>query len=61
MGLKQGCILSPQFFTICINGLTDRINDLKCGVKFDDEQISILLYANDIDCYLIMKNIYNAC
>ena len=48
MGLKQGCILSPQFFNLFINDLTSRINDLKCGVKFGDEQISILLYADDI-------------
>ena len=48
MGLKQGCILSPQFFNLCINDLTSRINDLKCCVKFGDEQISILLYADDM-------------
>ena len=48
MGLKQGCILSPQFFNLFINDLTSRINDLKCGVKFGDEKISILLYADDI-------------
>ena len=48
MGLKQGCILSPQLFNLFINDLTDRINDLKCGVKIGNEQISILLYADDI-------------
>ena len=48
MGLKQGCILSPQFFNIFFKDLTDPMNDLKRGVRFGDEQISILLYANDI-------------
>ena len=46
--LKQGCILSPQFFNIFLKDLTDPMNDLKRGVKFGDEQISILLYADDI-------------
>ena len=48
MGLKQGYILSPQFFNLFINDLTDRINDLKCGFKFPSEQISIFRYVDDI-------------
>ena len=44
----QSIILHTIFFNLSINDLTDRINDLKCSVKFGDEQISILLYADDI-------------
>ena len=48
MGLKQGCILSPQLFNAFLNGLTLCINELHCGVEYGDNSISMLLYADDI-------------
>ena len=48
MGLKQGCILSPQLFNAFLNGLTQCINELHCGVEYGDNSISMLLYADDI-------------
>ena len=48
MGLKQGCMLSPQLFNAFLNGLTQCINELHCGVEYGDNSISMLLYADDI-------------
>ena len=48
MGLKQGGILSPQLFNAFLNRLTQCINDLHCGVEYEDNSISMLLYADDI-------------
>ncbi|XP_071123934.1 uncharacterized protein [Mytilus edulis] len=47
-GVKQGCLLSPTLFAAYINDLTERINNLDCGVRIDDTMLSILLYADDI-------------
>lgn len=42
MGLKQGCILSPTFFSLFIDDVT---KILPGGAKVADLQIKILLYA----------------
>ena len=36
------------YYFRCINDLAENINELGCGVKFNEETISILLYADDI-------------
>ena len=47
-GFKQGCGLPPALFSIYINDLAAEINALHCGIKFDNNEVSILLYANDV-------------
>ena len=47
-GLKQGCGLSPTLFAIYINDLATEINSLNCGIKYEDNKISLLMYADDI-------------
>ncbi|MCG8049515.1 MAG: reverse transcriptase family protein, partial [Candidatus Thiodiazotropha endolucinida] len=47
-GVRQGCNLSPTLFSIFINDLVAEINSLNVGVKFENEQLSMLLYADDI-------------
>ncbi len=47
-GARQGDDLSPTFFSIFINDLATGIKDMNIGVPIGDEQISILLYADDI-------------
>ena len=47
-GMRKGDTLSPTLFGIFIKGLAKEMNKLNCGIKMDDVQISILLYADDI-------------
>ena len=48
LGVKQGCRLSPTLFALYVNDLAENINALGCGVDIDGEQLSLLLYADDV-------------
>lgn len=48
MGVRQGDSMSPTLFAIFINDLAKEIKKLNCGIKVQEECISILLYADDI-------------
>ena len=47
-GVKQGDNLSPTLFNLFINNLSSQIKELHCSIKVGIEQVSILLYADDI-------------
>ena len=47
-GVRQGDNLSPTMFAIFINDLAVGLKDLNLGVKMEDENISIMLYADDV-------------
>lgn len=48
IGVKQGCILSPLLFSMYINDLTIAVKALNKGVCINDDNVPILLYADDI-------------
>ena len=48
-GVRQGDTLAPTLFAVFINDLALDIKSLSCGVPIsDDEQVSILLFADDV-------------
>ena len=49
-GVKQGDNLSSSstLFNLFINNLASQIKELNCGIQIGIEQVSILLYADDI-------------
>ena len=47
-GVKQGCKLSPILFSFYINDLAIDTKQMNLGINIDEEQLSILLYADDI-------------
>ena len=48
-GVKQGCLLSPSLFGLSINCILRKVNALgRCVIIGPDEQLSILLYADDM-------------
>ncbi len=48
VGLKQGCLTSPQLFHLYISDLIKAIQNLGLVIPTDKDLISILLYADDI-------------
>ena len=47
-GVRQGDSLSPTLFSLYLNDLAVEIKDLGAGVKLGNDEIAILLYADDI-------------
>ena len=48
VGLKQGCLLSPVLFNLYVNDLACKIKSLNIGVRTQNDNISILMYADDL-------------
>ena len=47
-GVKQWCILSPTLFNLFINDLVYSIKQKGCGIRLDDDYISILMFADNV-------------
>ena len=47
-GLRQGCILSPLLFTLCINSLISELRKTGVGIECSWQRVAALLYADDM-------------
>ena len=48
LGVKQGCPLSPTLFALYVNDLAEEIKALNCGIEMGDDQLALLLFAEDV-------------
>jgi hypothetical protein len=48
VGVCQGCVISPTLFSIFINDMAVNIQEAKRGIKWDEEIINVLLFADDV-------------
>lgn len=68
-GLRQGCILSPVLFNLYVNDIAQYLKALGKGVKCDDDNVCILMYADDIvllaeteqDLQILLNALYGWC
>lgn len=47
-GVKQGDVLSPTLFSAYVNDMALELKDMNLGIQIGDDNICILLYADDI-------------
>ena len=48
VGLRQGCVLSPLLFSLFMNRLVLLIRQKVKGVKINDDEVRMLMFADDI-------------
>jgi hypothetical protein len=47
-GLKQGCVLSPTFFSILMTDLANMLENSSIGANISSKLINCLLFADDV-------------
>ena len=46
MGLRQGSVLSPLLFSLYSNGMVEKLQEAKVGVRCGYDQVPALLFAD---------------
>ena len=47
-GVRQGGVLSPKLFNVCIDGLSNILNNCTTGGFLDGKRINHMLYADEL-------------
>ena len=47
VGVRQGCVMSPNLFSLFINGMAERVKKGTRGIRAEKE-LKILLFADDV-------------
>ena len=48
VGVRQGCVMSPNLFSMFINGMATTVKGEAKGIRWADKKLSILLFADDV-------------
>ena len=48
VGVRQGCVMSPNLFSMFINGMAERVKGEAKGIRWASKKLSILLFADDV-------------
>ena len=48
VGVRQGCVMSPNLFSMFINGMAERVKSETRGIRWADKELKILLFADDV-------------
>ena len=48
VGVRQGCVMSPNLFSLFINGMAERVKDVAKGIKWGSKKLCLLLFADDV-------------
>ena len=46
--LRQGCVVSLLLFSLCVNGVVEKLREAKVGVRCGEKQVPALLFADDM-------------
>ena len=47
-GVRQGGVLSPYLFAVCLDGLSNELNNIKAGCYIGEVLLNHLMFADDI-------------
>ena len=48
VGVRQGCVMSPNLFSLFINGMAEDIKSAAKGIVWADKKVSLLMFADDV-------------
>jgi len=48
VGVRQGCIMSPNLFSLFINGMAEGLTEAGKGIVWAGRKLCLLLFADDV-------------
>ena len=48
VGVRQGCVMSPNLFSLFINGMAEEIKAAAKGIAWADKRVCLLMFADDV-------------